>query len=40
VNSYKSIGENCWDKPVGETQESKPAWSDTKTPDVSHGCSV
>jgi len=40
VNSYKSLGENCWDKPVGETQESKPAWSDTKTPDVSHGCSV
>jgi len=39
VNSYKSLGENCWDKPLGETQD-KPSWSDTKTPEVSPGCSV
>eukprot|EP00092_Neocalanus_flemingeri_P000728 GFUD01000772.1.p1 GENE.GFUD01000772.1~~GFUD01000772.1.p1 ORF type:complete len:460 (-),score=42.57 GFUD01000772.1:1194-2573(-) len=39
LNSYKSLGENCWDKPLGETQD-KPSWSDTKTPEVSPGCSV
>jgi len=39
MNSYKSLGENCWDKPLGETQD-KPSWSDTKTPEVSPGCSV
>jgi len=39
MNSYKSLGENHWDKPLGETQD-KPSWSDTKTPEVSPGCSV
>ena len=39
MNSYKSLGENGWDKPLGETQD-KPSWSDTKTPEVSPGCSV
>jgi len=39
VSSYKSLGENLWDKSVGESQD-KPSWSDTKTPEVSPGCSV
>jgi dual specificity MAP kinase phosphatase len=39
MNSYKSLGENSWDKPLSESQD-KPSWSGTKSPEVSPGCSV